>query len=97
MLQDFMLFVILPMMGVSIVFALMRLVKRKTSTADRVLALDLITTLGIGIIVAYAVAVGQPTFLDIAVVLALLGFLTTVAFALYIEQSGEVEDVEPDT
>jgi multicomponent Na+:H+ antiporter subunit F len=96
MLQEFMLFVILPLIGVSIVFALIRLV-RGPNIADRVIALDLITTLGIGIIVAYSIATNQPAFMDIAVVLALLGFLTTVAFAYYIERRRETTDAEHNT
>ncbi|MBI5670406.1 MAG: cation:proton antiporter [Chloroflexi bacterium] len=60
---------------------------RGPSLASRVVAFDLMTTIGIGLIAVYAVMTGQPVFLDIAVVLALISFLGTVAFAFYLERS----------
>jgi multicomponent Na+:H+ antiporter subunit D len=56
------------------------------SGVDRVVALDLLATLGIGIVVVYAINQDQPAFLDVAVILALVAFLGTVAFAFYIEK-----------
>jgi len=79
------LFFILPVLSVAVVLALVRLV-RGPSLPDRVVALDLMTTLGIGVIAAYAVASNQPTFLDVAIVLALVSFLGTIAFAYYVEK-----------
>jgi multicomponent Na+:H+ antiporter subunit F len=46
-----------------------------------VVALDMMAALTVGIIAVYSVATGQPIFLDVAIVLALIGFLGTVAFA----------------
>lgn len=54
--------------------------------ADRVVALDFITTLGISLITAYAILTDQVVFLDVAIVLALISFLGTVAFAFYLER-----------
>ena len=54
--------------------------------ADRVIALDLMVIIGIGAIAVYSVLTNQPTFLDIAMVVALIGFLSTVAFAYYLEK-----------
>lgn len=51
---------------------------------DRVIALDLIITTGLGIIAAYSIMVNQNTFLDIAMILALIAFLGTIAFAYYL-------------
>lgn len=76
---------ILALLSVAIILAFFRL-WRGPSLPDRVVALDLITTLGIGIIGVYAIATDQPVLLDVAVVLALLAFLGTVAFAFYIER-----------
>ncbi len=53
---------------------------------DRVVALDLMSTLSIGLITLFAVAFNQPLVLDAAMVLALLSFLSTVAFARYLEK-----------
>ena len=56
------------------------------SIADRVIALDLMVIIGIGAIAVYSVLTNQSTFLDIAMVVALIGFLSTVAFAYYLEK-----------
>lgn len=60
---------------------------RGPSLANRVVSFDLLTTIGIGLIAVYAVMTDQPVFLDIAVVLALISFLGTIAFAFYLERS----------
>ena len=84
-LHDLILMAILPLLSVAIILAFVRLV-RGPSLPDRVVALDLMSTLGIGVIAAYAIATDQPVFLDVASVLALITFLGTVAFANYLEQ-----------
>ena len=58
------------------------------SLADRVLALDLMTVVAMGFIGAVAVRTGLMLYLDIALALALLGFLATVALARYIMRRG---------
>ena len=54
--------------------------------ADRVVALDLIAILSVGLIALYAVYQDQAVFIDVAVVLALIAFLGTIAFAYFIEK-----------
>jgi multicomponent Na+:H+ antiporter subunit F len=49
-------------------------------------ALDLSGSLVVGIIAVYTISSGQPLFLDVAIVLALIVFLGTVAFARYLER-----------
>jgi multicomponent Na+:H+ antiporter subunit F len=39
-----------------------------------------------GFIVAYSVRFNQPNFLDVAIILAMISFLGTVAFAYYLER-----------
>ena len=77
--------IVLPMLTLAVVLSLLRLL-RGPSMPDRVVALDLITTLGLVIIVVFAMATNQPIFLDVAIVLALIAFLGTVAFASYVER-----------
>jgi multicomponent Na+:H+ antiporter subunit F len=84
-LPDFMLFVILPMLSLSIMLTFVRLSLGPT-VADRVVALDLLSMIGIGVIAAVAVMSNQPNLMDIAIILAVLGFLTMVAFAYYLER-----------
>ncbi len=76
---------VLPLLFLAVILAFVRLA-RGPSLADRVVAFDLLATLGIAILAAYAVASGQPAFLDVGLVLALVSFLSTVAFAQYIER-----------
>lgn len=79
------LFLVLPLLSIAIVLTVVRLLRGPT-LPNRVLALDQLTTLGIGIAVVYAVATNQAAFLDVAVVLALIAFLGTIAFAYYIQR-----------
>lgn len=85
-LHDLVLSLVLPLLSLAVVLAFVRLV-RGPSLPDRVIALDLIGTLVMGIVAVYAIARNQPVLLDVAIVLALLSFLGTVAFARYLERS----------
>lgn len=69
----------------SLVCALIRLI-RGPSLPDRVVALDLIAMTAVGMIAVYAVSVEEPIYIDESVVLALIAFLGTVAFAHFIEK-----------
>ena len=60
--------------------------------ADRVVALDLISFLTISFIAVYTLDSQQEAFLDIAITLALVAFLGTVAFARFIMMRVEKED-----
>jgi multicomponent Na+:H+ antiporter subunit F len=84
-LHDFLYFVILPLLSLALVFVFVRFIKGPT-IIDRVIALDLLVTIGIGIISIYSIIYNQPNFLDIALILALIAFLGTVAFTYYLEK-----------
>jgi multicomponent Na+:H+ antiporter subunit F len=56
------------------------------SLPDRVVALDLIGILAVGLIAVYDIYTEQPVLLDAATVLALVAFLGTIAFASYVER-----------
>ena len=73
----------LGMLSLALFLALARLL-RGPSLADRVVALDLLALLAVGVIVAYDILTRQPILLRSAIVLALLAFLGTVGFAYYI-------------
>jgi multicomponent Na+:H+ antiporter subunit F len=73
------------LVGGAFLLALLRLVRGPTS-ADRVVALDLMAALAIGAIALETLATGEAAFLRIATVLALVGFLGTVAFANYLSR-----------
>ena len=65
-------------------FACLRLVRGPT-LADRIVAIDMLVVLAIGFIAVFAARTGQTAVLDAATVLALIGFLGTVALARYLE------------
>lgn len=78
---------VLPMLALAAVLTTIRLV-RGPSLPDRVVALDLLGVIAIALLAAFAVAVGQPVYVDLILALGLLAFLGTVAFATYIERRG---------
>ena len=59
-------------------------VLRGPTLADRILGLDVATTLGVGLIAVFAMTARQWLYLDIAIALALVGFVATAAFARYL-------------
>ena len=70
---------------VSLVLAFVRLL-RGPSLPDRVVALDMMTVLIVAFCGLFAIFSGDRAFLDVAVVMALIGFLATVALARYAER-----------
>lgn len=84
-LDDYLYYIILPVLSLSILLVFLRFFKGP-SISDRVIAVDLLVTIGIGIIAVYSILTHQPTFLDIALILALIGFLATVAYSYYIQK-----------
>ncbi|RYZ60053.1 MAG: cation:proton antiporter [Chitinophagaceae bacterium] len=84
-LYNYLLYFILPVLSLSTIFVFIRFL-RGPNIADRVISLDLLVTIGIGSIAVYSILTGQSTFLDIAMVVALIGFLSTVAFSYYLEK-----------
>jgi multicomponent Na+:H+ antiporter subunit F len=76
-------------LGVGLIFALVRLVKGP-SLPDRVVAIDLIAYVSIGFAIVYAIASNKPDFLEVALVLGLIAFLGTVALARFVERRNVV-------
>ena len=77
--------VALAMLVVAAGLTFVRLVMGPT-LPDRVIALDLIGALLVCLLVVMGGATGQHAFLDVAMVVALISFVGTVAYARYIEQ-----------
>lgn len=59
---------------------------RGPSLPDRVVALDLVTILAVAFCALFSIASGEAAFLDVAIALALVAFLATVAFARFAER-----------
>jgi multicomponent Na+:H+ antiporter subunit F len=70
----------------SVVLAFIRLIKGP-SLQDRVVALDFMTVAIVAFCGLAAIRYGTSAFLDVALVLALVGFLATVALARFAERN----------
>lgn len=73
----------LALLLAGMVLVIIRLI-RGPNLGDRILALDTLTMLGVGFIAAIAILTGFSLYLDIAIAIGLLGFLSTVALARYL-------------
>jgi len=73
----------LGLLLIGMLLALIRLI-RGPNLGDRILALDMITVLATGFVAGVAVLTGFSLYVDIAIALALVGFLATVALARYL-------------
>ena len=65
-----------------------RVAKHLGAASPRVVALDLLSAVAVGIMAAWSVAADDAVYLDVALLVALLAFLGTVAFAAYAEEGG---------
>jgi multicomponent Na+:H+ antiporter subunit F len=77
--------VTLATLGLALLIAFIRLVKGPT-LPDRIVATDLLGVLVVGLIVVLAGQSGVRPTLDAAIVIALIGFLGTIAYATYVER-----------
>jgi multisubunit Na+/H+ antiporter MnhF subunit len=65
---------------------------RGPHVADRVVALDMLSLLGVASAALAAVVSNSMAFVDVALGVALVGFLATVAFAAFIERGSVREE-----
>jgi multicomponent Na+:H+ antiporter subunit F len=74
------IFLLLP-----IFISTFRLIKGPT-LADRIVALDVLSIMGISYLVVLSLYFQRIIYIDIALVLGLIGFLSTTIFGRYIEK-----------
>jgi multicomponent Na+:H+ antiporter subunit F len=79
-LTDLVTLGIQPLLGLAALLCAWRTLRGPT-LADRVVGLEMLTALAIGIAACSAVAARQPALVDVSLVLALVAFLGTLAFA----------------
>lgn len=63
-------------------------VLRGPSLPDRAMALDGMLVSGVGLILVHALDTGRGAFLQVAVMLTLVGFISTAVIARFIEGQG---------
>ncbi len=69
-------------------------IMRGPTLSDRILALDMLVSVGIGFIALIGIKTGFYLYVDIAIALGLVGFLATVAFARFVLNRGEEETID---
>ena len=80
--------VCLGVLAVAAILTLLRAVQPGMSLADRVVALDVFLTIIVTGIAVAAIRAGSAVFLDMIVVVSLLGFVATITVARFIERQG---------
>jgi multicomponent K+:H+ antiporter subunit F len=61
------------------------------STGDRILALDTMVVNAIGIIVLLGISQGTQIYFEAAMIIAMLGFVSTVAYARFVLRGDIIE------
>ncbi len=84
------IYFVLPLLSISMLMIFIRLF-RGPSLIDKVIALDLLVIVGIGAFSAYAILYDKSMIIDISLILALIAFLSTIAFAYYYERRKKIE------
>lgn len=64
---------------------------RGPTTPDRVVGLDAIGTNVVAVAVLFALQTGRGFFIDVGLVLAIIGFISTVAVARYVTDGDIIE------
>jgi multicomponent Na+:H+ antiporter subunit F len=81
----------LVLMALALCLAFVRLF-RGPSLPDRVVALELFSSILVGIIGVVAIATDVPSLLDVAIVMALMAFMAAIGFARFLERGGPRDD-----
>jgi multicomponent K+:H+ antiporter subunit F len=77
-------------LGVSQIMAMIRLLIGP-STGDRILALDTMVLNAIGLIVLLGIAQGTRVYFEVTLIVAMLGFVSTVALARFVLRGDIIE------
>ncbi|SFI92528.1 monovalent cation/H+ antiporter complex subunit F [Myroides guanonis] len=83
--ESYLITFVMPIICLSLIFIFLRFLKGP-AVVDRVVALDLLITVGVGFIGLFSLIANNAIFLDVAMILALIAFLSTVAFSFYLDK-----------
>jgi len=76
--------IVIGAISLAIVMALIRIIKGPTAP-DRVVGLDTVNTIVISSMVLFGAAYNEVIYIDVAIVYALLSFISTLFIAKYLE------------
>lgn len=80
----------MSMIGLAMLFALWRLVRGPT-VPDRILALDTLNVTAIAELVLIGIYLRTPVYFEAALIIAMLGFVSTVVLCKYVKRRDIVE------
>ncbi len=78
------------LIGIALLLNAWRLFRGPEAT-DRILALDTLYINAAALIVLYGISIGLPDFFEIALLIALLGFVSTMALAKFLLRGDIIE------
>lgn len=84
------LMVAFVLVGAAVVLSFLRLLKGPDAT-DRILALDTLYINAVALLVLLGIALSSPLYFEAALLIALMGFIGTVAFAKYMLRGDIIE------
>jgi len=76
--------IVIGVISLAVIMALIRIVKGPTAP-DRVVGLDTVNTIVISSMVLFGAAYNEVIYIDVAIVYALLSFISTLFIAKYLE------------
>lgn len=79
-----MMITVISLIGIGILLSIIRLIKGP-SVMDRVISVDTINMMIVGLIAVLAIVLKNGLYLDIAIVYGILAFLETIVLAKYME------------
>lgn len=84
-IPDIVLYIAFAFLMVSMILTLIRLLKGP-SVNDRIAAMDLISSIIMGIILVYALLIQNAIYFDVPVIISLFSFIGTIAVSTYLKQ-----------
>ena len=87
-LFNFLTYFVIPALSLSSILVFYRFVKGPNAV-DRIVALELLISIGIASIAVFSMTSNQLVLLDVSMILALIAFLGTVGYSYYMEKKGK--------
>ncbi len=84
MIDSTYLYIVLSFLFIPVILAIIRIIKGPTAP-DRVVGLDTVNTIVIVSMILFGAALREVIYIDVAIVYALLSFISTLFIAKYLE------------
>lgn len=84
-IPDFVLYTSFAFLMMAMIITLYRLIKGP-SINDRIAAMDLISSVIMGVILVYAVLIQNAIYFDVPLIISLISFIGTIAVSTYLKQ-----------